>query len=95
MTSSNQTTQRLDGIIFSEASVDKNTRRRIKYEPRTPPLHTKVATFVLMSYNGGQSYRKFVVQKVGLLVSHGLKFGMVGTYNTYFRNIKRKGKVTS
>ena len=25
--------------------------------------------------------------------SHGLKFGMVGTYNTYFRNIKRKGKV--
>ena len=25
--------------------------------------------------------------------SHGLKFGMVGTYNTYFRNIKRQGKV--
>ena len=26
--------------------------------------------------------------------SHGLKFGMVGTYNTYFPNIKRKGKVS-
>ena len=26
--------------------------------------------------------------------SHGLKFGMVGAYNTYFRNIKREDMVT-
>ena len=26
--------------------------------------------------------------------SHGLKFGMVGTYNSYFPNVERKGKVT-
>ena len=63
---SNQTTQRLDGIIFTKASIDKNTQRRIKHEPRTPLLHTIVATFVLMSL----------------------------TYNTYFRNIKRKSEVT-
>jgi len=25
--------------------------------------------------------------------THGLKLGMVGTYNTFFRNIKEKGKV--
>ena len=25
--------------------------------------------------------------------SRGLKLGMVGTYNTYFRNIKEKGRV--
>jgi len=25
--------------------------------------------------------------------NHGLKFGMVGTYKSYFRNVKRKGKV--
>ena len=25
--------------------------------------------------------------------NHGLKFGMVGTYKPYFRNVKRKGKV--
>ena len=46
--SSNQTMQRLDGIIFSNASVDKNTRRRIKHQLCTPLLHTKVATFVLI-----------------------------------------------
>ena len=90
--------------------------QRIKHEPRTPLLHSKVATFVLMSWldhvissldptvfwtwpflelsNGGQSYQEIVVQKVGLLIqTHGLKFGMVGTYNTYFWNIRRKGKV--
>ena len=50
VTSSNQTSQQPDGIIFSKASVDKNTRRRIKYEPRTTLLHSKVATFVLMSW---------------------------------------------
>ena len=50
VTSSNQTTQQPDSIIFSKASIDKNTRRRIKYEPRTTLLHSKVATFVLMSY---------------------------------------------
>ena len=44
------TTQRLDGIIFSKASVDKNTPRRIRHEPRTHLRHTKVATFVLMSW---------------------------------------------
>ena len=49
VTSTNQTTQRLDSIFFSKASVDKNTQRSIKHEPRTPLLHTKVATFVLMS----------------------------------------------
>ena len=49
VTSFNQTTQQPDGIIFSKASVDKNTRRRIKHEPRTTLLHSKVATFVLMS----------------------------------------------
>ena len=49
VTSSNQTTQQLDGIIFSKASVDKYTRRRIKHEPRTTLLHSKVAMFVLMS----------------------------------------------
>ena len=49
VTSSNQATQQLDGIIFSKASVDKNTQRRIKHEPRTTRLHSKVATFVLMS----------------------------------------------
>ena len=26
--------------------------------------------------------------------THGLKFGMVGTYKSYFRNVKRKGKVS-
>ena len=46
--SSNQTMQQPDDIIFSKASVD-NTRRRIKNEPCTTLLHSKVATFVLMS----------------------------------------------
>ena len=25
--------------------------------------------------------------------NHGLKFGMVGTYKSYFRNVKRRGQV--
>jgi len=25
--------------------------------------------------------------------NHGLKFGMVGTYKSYFSNVKKKGKV--
>ena len=41
--------------------------------------------------NGGQSFWEFVVKKVGQ--NHGLNFGMVGTYRTYFRNVKRKDKV--
>ena len=44
--------------------------------------------------NGGQSYQEFIIQKVRLLVKAFLKFGMVGTYNKYFWNLKRKGKVT-
>ena len=42
--------------------------------------------------NGGQSYREFVVRKVGHHVKVGLKFGMVGTYT--FETKKKEGKVT-
>ena len=45
-----KTTQQRRSIIFFKASLDKNTWWRIKHEPRTPLLHTKVAMFVLMSW---------------------------------------------
>ena len=42
--------RRMSCHIFSKASVDNNTRRRIKHEPCTPLINTNVATFVLMSW---------------------------------------------
>ena len=42
VTSSNQTTQQLDGVIFSKASVDKKhtTKDKTSHDHRTPLLHT-------------------------------------------------------
>ena len=116
VSSYNHTLQQPDGIIFSKASVDKNIRRRIKHEPCTPLLHTKVATFffdVLIRWRQilprpdslfwtrpflnwlmtDNRIENWLFKKWDFSSKSRLNFGMVGTYNIYFSNTKRKSKV--